>query len=106
MTIVAENGRAFTAFADPNRLEAHMKELSPADADLITDFCDGIRQFEQFDMALMQKKPRELMDPGDWLEFNRKNCAVCPAFGQVGHDVRAGICRQVSGSPCCAAPFR
>lgn len=72
MTIVAENGRAFTAYADPNRLEAHMKELSPADADLITDFCDGIRQFEQFDMALMQKKPRELMDPGDWLEFNRK----------------------------------
>ncbi|MCA9875018.1 MAG: NAD(P)/FAD-dependent oxidoreductase, partial [Anaerolineales bacterium] len=72
MTIVDENGRAFTAYADPDRLEAHMKALSPADAGLIESFCEGVRQFRQFDMALMQKKPRKLMDPADWLGFNRK----------------------------------
>lgn len=72
MTIIDENGRSFIVYADPDQLEAHMKSLSPADARLSGAFANGIRQFMQFDMALLQKKPRRLMNPADWLEFGRK----------------------------------
>lgn len=72
MQVVNTDGQTFHVYADPERLAAHMSELSPDDSDLIDDFCEGIRHFMQFDMALMQKKPRSLMDASDWLEFNRK----------------------------------
>lgn len=72
MTIFDEEGRAFIVYADPDQLEAHMRRLSPADARLSAAFANGVRQLMKFDMALMQKKPRELMNPADWLEFVRK----------------------------------
>jgi len=71
MRVIEPDGRTFHVYADPDRLEAHMCELSPNDADLISDFTAGIRQFMNFDMAIMQKKPRSLMNAADWLEFNR-----------------------------------
>lgn len=37
------DGRTFIFYADPDRLEKHMLELSPADADLIKEFTDGVR---------------------------------------------------------------
>lgn len=80
MTIYEGNGRSFTAYADPDRLEAQMKALSPADASLSAAFADGVRQFMKFDMALMQKKPRRLMTPADWLEFNK---GVMPYAGSL-----------------------
>jgi phytoene dehydrogenase-like protein len=84
MTIVDENGRSFTVYANPDQLEAHMTALSPADAKLSRSFCKGIRKFMQFDMSLMQKKPRELMNPGDWLEFMRKIVPYGPSVAQWG----------------------
>jgi phytoene dehydrogenase-like protein len=72
MRIVGSDGRDFTVYADPDRLEAHMLDLSPRDAGEISAFCDGIRDFKDFDMALLQQKPRSLMGPSDWLEFNKK----------------------------------
>ncbi len=69
--VIDGEGRALIVTADPDRLEAHMKALSPADASLIEDLADGIRQFRGFDLSILQQKPRSLMSPADWLAFNR-----------------------------------
>jgi phytoene dehydrogenase-like protein len=84
MTIMDANGRRFTAYAHPDQLEAHMQALSPADAKLSAAFANGVRQFMRFDMALMQKKPRELMTPADWLEFMQKIVPYGPAVARWG----------------------
>ncbi|MCA9977546.1 MAG: NAD(P)/FAD-dependent oxidoreductase, partial [Anaerolineales bacterium] len=64
--------RTFIAYADPDRLEAHMKELSPEDSKLSEGFCDGIRQFTTFDMAMLQEKPRSLLTAEEWGQFGLK----------------------------------
>ncbi len=70
MRVIDTDGRTFHVYADPDRLEAHMKALSPADAGLAAALAEGIRQFMKFDMAIMHKKPRSLMNAADWLDFN------------------------------------
>lgn len=72
MRVVDPDGRTFIAYADPDRLEQHMKELSPADAELIDAFVDGVRQFTAFDMAMLQETPRQLMGPNEWRDFGLK----------------------------------
>jgi len=42
------DGRTFELFADADRLEAHLRELSPADASLARELCDRVRQFSRF----------------------------------------------------------
>ena len=42
MRCIGTDGKTLIVYADPDRLDAHMKELSPADADLIDDFTGGI----------------------------------------------------------------
>jgi phytoene dehydrogenase-like protein len=72
MRVVDGNGRTFVAYADPDRLESHLKELSPADADEAESLAEGIRQLTRFDMSVLQAKPRSLMGPADWREFSSK----------------------------------
>jgi len=72
MHIVDGEGRTFVVYADPDRLEAHMKALSPQDADLAEDFAEGVRQLMAFDLSVLQAKPRSLMTGADWLAFNQK----------------------------------
>lgn len=69
---VTDGTRTFVAYADPDRLEAHMKELSPVDARLSEAFCAGVRQFTQFDMAMLQEKPRSLLTAEEWGRFGLK----------------------------------
>ena len=64
---VATDGRAFSLYADPDRLEAHMKSLSPDDAKPIESLCRWIRSLIHADMPI--GKPRELMTPLDGLKF-------------------------------------
>jgi phytoene dehydrogenase-like protein len=59
-------GQTLIVYANPDRLEQHMTELSPADRGLIRSMCQGIRQFSRFDMTLLQQKPKPLMTPADW----------------------------------------
>jgi len=72
MRVVDSSGQRLVVYADPDRLEAHMKELSPDDADLIEDLADGVRQFTRFDMAALQEKPKELMSAFDWRDLGLK----------------------------------
>ncbi|REE98559.1 phytoene desaturase family protein [Thermomonospora umbrina] len=41
------DGRAVYFYSDPDRLEAHLIGLSPADTRLIREFCDGLRKFRR-----------------------------------------------------------
>jgi phytoene dehydrogenase-like protein len=72
MRVVDTDGRAFIAYCNPDRLEEHLKELSPGDAGVITDFANGIRAFSHFDMSLLQEKPRTLWLPADGLKMSRQ----------------------------------
>jgi len=44
------NGKAFTVYSDIDKLEKHMKELSPADAKLIEGFTKTIRKLSGRDV--------------------------------------------------------
>lgn len=50
--IEGEGGRAFTVYADIDRLEQHMKELAPEDKDTIEDFIKGTRACTRMDMPV------------------------------------------------------
>ncbi|GAA5059863.1 FAD-dependent oxidoreductase [Streptomyces similanensis] len=55
------DGRAVYFYSDPDRLQAHLTDLSPADAKLIRDFCDGLRKFRTCLAAYPFLKPVGLM---------------------------------------------
>ncbi len=66
------SGKTLHVYADPDRLADHMKELSPADGDLIDDFTAGIKLFTQFDLSLLSQMPKPLMTSRDWGELGLK----------------------------------
>lgn len=72
MRVVDPDGRTLIAYCDPDRLESHMKQLSPADGRLIEAMCQGIRQLRRFDMTLTQQKPKPLMTAQDWGAMGRQ----------------------------------
>jgi phytoene dehydrogenase-like protein len=80
MRVVDPDGRTLIAYCDPGRLEAHMKELSPADDRLIEAMCRGIHQLRRFDMTLTQQRPKPLMTAQDWAAMGRQ---VLPFIGPM-----------------------
>jgi phytoene dehydrogenase-like protein len=80
--VTEPGGKTLVTYSDPDRLEAHMHELSPADAKPIRDLADGVRTFTQFDLSLLQTKPRQLWGPQDWADFGRKMLPFMPAMAQ------------------------
>ena len=49
---ISNDAQVFNAYTDVDRLQAHMRQLSPADADVIDHFCGLIRKFTRFSMRL------------------------------------------------------
>ena len=84
MRISGSDGKTLIVYADPNRLEQHMKELSPADSRLIESFCVGIRAFQRFDMTLLQQKPKDLMSLLDWGRLGLKMLPFLAPLAQWG----------------------
>ena len=74
------DGKTLIAYCDPARLEAHMMELSPEDGEHIAALVAAIRQFENFDLALMQQTPRALLGPREWMELGLK---IMPFMGAL-----------------------
>jgi len=66
---ITDGKQTLIVYSNPDQLQAHMSENSPADERLIRQFCDGIRQFTRFDMSAMYRKPKALMNIFDWREF-------------------------------------
>lgn len=75
---ITDGEQTLTVYADPDQLEAHMIELSPQDAGLIRDFCEGVRAFTHFDMYALYNKPRSHYDALDWREFGSKMTPFLP----------------------------
>ncbi|MFI6574198.1 phytoene desaturase family protein [Nocardiopsis sp. NPDC050513] len=57
------DGRKVYFYSDPDRLEAHLLDLSPADARVIRDFCRGLRRFIRCLRVYPFLKPVGLMGP-------------------------------------------
>jgi len=72
LRVIGTDGKTLIVYADPDRLAAHMKELSPTDADLIDDFTRGIEQFTRFDMTALAQIPKPLMTAQDWAALGQK----------------------------------
>jgi phytoene dehydrogenase-like protein len=66
MRIEGTGGKSFIIYTDIDRLEQHMKELSPADKEVIEEFIQGIRACTRFDMPI--EKAPELYGPIDGLK--------------------------------------
>ena len=72
-------GKTLIVYRNPDRLEQHLKELSPLDRRLISEFCAGIRTFTHFDLSLLQQQPKALMRAGDWAHLVGKMLPfICP----------------------------
>lgn len=57
----ARDGRAVYFYSDPDRLQAHLSELSPPDARRIAEFCDHLRAFRKALAVYPFLKPVGLM---------------------------------------------
>ncbi len=55
--VVDSNGRSVTFYNDPDRLERHLLEISPADAPLIRSFCRDLRRFININLYPFLKPP-------------------------------------------------
>ena len=79
---VTDGKKTLIVYADPDRLEAHMTELSPKDAKLIRSFCDGVRKFAEFDMSAMYDVPKPMMSAQDWGKLGRKMLPFVPTMAK------------------------
>ena len=70
MRIEGAGGRSFIIYTDIDRLEQHMKELAPADKEVIEEFIEGIRACTRFDLP--SEKTPELYGPVDGLKLLSK----------------------------------
>lgn len=74
------DGRSVYFYSDPDRLEAHLQSLSPADSKLIRDFCKGLRQFRKCLAVYPFLKPVGLM--GRWERW-RMLASFIPHFNVI-----------------------
>ncbi|MCG5212816.1 phytoene desaturase family protein [Streptosporangium sp. KLBMP 9127] len=74
--ITDEHGRSVTFYNDPDRLERHLLEISPADGPLIRSFCRDLRRFIDINLYPFLK-PSSLQTPREKL---RTLLTVLPAF--------------------------
>ena len=65
--IEGHEGKTFVVYTDIDRLEQHMKELSPQDKDVIAEFIETLRLCTRFDIPV--EKASELYGPLDWLKM-------------------------------------
>jgi phytoene dehydrogenase-like protein len=72
LQVCGTDGRTLTVYCDPDRLEAEIASLAPADARLAHELAEGVRRFTAFDMTTMYAKPRALMTPQDFAQFGQR----------------------------------
>jgi len=64
-----EDRERFYIYADLERLERYLKEISPEDGGVVEEFVNGVRRMQKFEMAV--DKPRELFSLSDYLKMIR-----------------------------------
>jgi len=80
--MTALDGREFRLYTDIDRLERHMKELSPADAAPTEQFCRFVRRFADFNVPV--GKPAELMGFLDGMKMMLGFLPFMKLFGELG----------------------
>jgi phytoene dehydrogenase-like protein len=83
LRVEGAGGKVWTVYADLDRLEQHMKTLSPADAGLIKELCNAARLFLRLEPPVA--KPMEMMGPLDMLRLlkNIPAIRVGSKYGEV-----------------------
>jgi phytoene dehydrogenase-like protein len=84
MEIRGPAGEILTVHSQPDQLEEHLKSLGPEDAKLIENFCRGVRTFKDFDLAVLQQKPRSLMTAKDWAKIGKQVLPFVSTLGKWG----------------------
>ena len=74
-----KDGKTFVLYSNVDRLEQHMLELAPEDAELIREFTKGIRACIGLEFPV--DKPMELYKFWDWLKFG---ITVLPKYMPLG----------------------
>lgn len=87
MQVQRHEGEALNVYSNPDELEAHLKALSPQDAKLIEQFCNGVRTFKAFDLSMLQQKPKALMTGADWAKVGRRVLPFVAIARQVGQSL-------------------
>lgn len=80
--IEGAGGKTFIAYTDLGRLEAHMKELSPQDADVIDEYIGAMRRMAKGQP--FSDKSRELMGPLDMLKMLPMLLSFMPTMRHFG----------------------
>jgi phytoene dehydrogenase-like protein len=80
--MIGSDGRVFSLYTDVDRLERHMKELSPADAAAAEKLCGLIRSLSDF--SIPAGRPGELMGPIDGLRMMRRFAPWMKLFKELG----------------------
>src|SRR5215217_1353941 len=74
--VVDEHGQSVTFYNDPDRLERHLLDISPADASAIRSFCRDLKRFTTIDLYPFLK-PSSLQTPRErWSTLMK----ILPAF--------------------------
>ncbi len=79
--MTALDGKVFRLYADPDRLENHMKAISPADSVLAEEFCGYIRKFADF--KIPSGKPAELIGFLDGMKMMVGILPFMKLFGEL-----------------------
>ena len=78
--IQAPDGQVLTVSCDPDRLAAHMKAISPLDNRLIDSLAQAIKQLASFDLSVLQKKPRSVVERQRLAFLRADDAALTPAM--------------------------
>ncbi len=85
MQLRGPGGDTLQVFSNPDQFEQHLKAISPQDARLIEAFCKGVRTFKEFDLSLLQQKPKSLMTGADWARVGRQVLPFVRSLGKWGN---------------------
>ena len=94
MRVVGPDGQTLVGFVNPEVLQAHLMQISPADARRIRTLTESIGLFTRFDMSQQQTRPRALMDAEDWRDFGVK---MMPFMGALARWARLSVQEFAAG---------
>ena len=94
MRVVGPDGQTLVGFVNPEALQAHLMQISPADARRIRTLTESIGLFTRFDMSQQQTRPRALMDAEDWRDFGVK---MMPFMGALARWARLSVQEFAAG---------
>ena len=85
MQIRGSSGEILNVHSQPDGFEQHLKSISPDDAKLIEGFCRGVRTFKNFDLSMLQQKPKALMTAADWARVGKEVLPFIRVLGKWGN---------------------